>query len=144
LTFFGLTYGFTWLVLLPALLAARGLFALAVPDLGVIALAQFGPSFAALFLVWRKEGRSGVRHLLGRAFDLRIPAGWLSPTLLMPLALGATAAAPATRRSLRSTACCNGRTHAETVQHDSYAGRRYPSRSTPTGRSGGAHKRLIK
>src|SRR5215470_3175396 len=92
LAFFGLTYGFTWLVLLPALLAARGLIASPVPDLAFIALAQFGPSFAALLLVWREEGRSGVRHLLGRAFDLRIPARWLLPTLLVPLALGATAA----------------------------------------------------
>ena len=89
--FFGLTYGFTWLVLLPGLLAARGLITSPVPDLALIALAQFGPSLAAFLLVWRADGAAGARQLLVRAFDVRIAPRWLLPTLLLPPTLAAVA-----------------------------------------------------
>jgi membrane protease YdiL (CAAX protease family) len=89
--FFGLTYGFTWLVLLPGLLAARGLTASRLPDLALIALAQFGPSLAAFLLVWRGDGAAGARRLLVRTFDVRICPRWLLPILLLPPALAAAA-----------------------------------------------------
>src|ERR687886_2186321 len=79
--FFGLTYGFTWLVLLPGLLAARGLTASPLPDLALIALAQFGPSLAAFLLVRRADGAAGARRLLVRALDVRISLRWLLPSL---------------------------------------------------------------
>src|ERR671933_2668139 len=89
--FFGLTYGFTWLVLLPGLLAARGLIASPVPDLALIALAQFGPSLAAFLLTWQDDGAAGARRLLVRALDVHIAPRWLVATLLLPPTLAAVA-----------------------------------------------------
>ena len=91
--FFGLAYGFTWLICLPGVLAGQGLIALPVPTVALIAVAQFGPTLAAFLLAVRAEGRAGAKRLLGRALDWRIPARWLVTTLLLPPALAGLALA---------------------------------------------------
>ncbi len=76
-TFFAPAFGFTWLVCLPGVLAARGLITLPFSSLVLIALAQCGPSLAAGVLVYRAAGRPGVLTLLKRVLAWRIPLGWL-------------------------------------------------------------------
>ena len=99
--FFGLAYGFTWLICLPGVLAGQGLIALPVPTVALIAVAQFGPTLAAFLLAVRAEGRAGAKRLLGRVLDWRIPTRWLVTTLHLPpaltglaLALGLAGGAP--------------------------------------------------
>jgi hypothetical protein len=74
-------------MLLPALLPRVGLTASPLPDLALIAVARFGPSLAAVVLVFWAV----VRQLLVRALDVRISPRWQLPTLLLPPALAAAA-----------------------------------------------------
>ncbi|MGE5141163.1 MAG: lysostaphin resistance A-like protein [Rudaea sp.] len=89
--FIVLTYAFTWLILLPAVLAAFARQPLPFPLLLLVATAQFGPTVAAFILTWRAEGGHGALSLLKRAFDARIPLPWLLTIFLLPLAVGAIA-----------------------------------------------------
>lgn len=89
--FLALTFGWTWVILLPAALHSVTGLALPVPDILLIALAQFGPSVAAFILVIREDGKSGGLNLLKRAFDPRIPARWLAAIFLLPLGISAAA-----------------------------------------------------
>ncbi len=95
--FVALTYGFTWMVMLPGILASAGLLKLPIPTLAldylVLSVGQFGPSLVAMVLTWRSEGRRSAWALLARAWQFRIPARWLAVTLLGPLSLGAVAMA---------------------------------------------------
>lgn len=91
--FFALAFAFTWLVCLPGVLATWGRFSFPVPDLALAALAQFGPSLAALVLVAHQDGGDGVKRLLKRALHFRIPLPWLLATLVVPLVLTGSALA---------------------------------------------------
>ena len=86
-----ISFGFTWLILLPAVLAASGSLELPFPSILLVAIAQFGPSLAAFILVYRGNGKSGLIRLLKRAVDFRIPFRWLPAIILVPLALTGTA-----------------------------------------------------
>lgn len=90
-TFVVLTYAFTWLILLPAVLASAGLFTLPVPTLVPVAIAQFGPSLAAFLLVFRRDGKHGAAALFKRALSFHIPLRWLLMVFLVPLALAVAA-----------------------------------------------------
>lgn len=89
--FVAITYGFTWLILLPAVLSTFGALQLPFPILALVAIAQFGPSVAAFLLTFRAEGTRGALNLLKRAFDWRIPLRWLAAIFLLPLGVGAAA-----------------------------------------------------
>ena len=84
--YIAISFGFTWLVLLPAVLAASGLLEMPFPSVLLAAIAQFGPSLAAFILVYRANGKSGLIRLLRRAVDFRIPFRWLFAIFLVPLA----------------------------------------------------------
>ena len=86
-----LSFGFTWLILLPAVLAASGSLELPFPNILLVAIAQFGPSLAAFILVYRGSGKTGLIRLLKRAVDFRIPFRWLVAIVFVPLALAGTA-----------------------------------------------------
>ncbi len=86
-----ITFGFTWLIMLPAVLSTYGVFQLPFPVLVLIATAQFGPSVAAFVLTYRSEGTRGALGLLKRAFDFHIPWRWLAAIFLIPLLVGAGA-----------------------------------------------------
>lgn len=88
-----LTYGFTWLVLLPAILSVAMGVPLPLPALMLVAIAQFGPSLTAFILTYRHNGRRGVVGMLRRALDPRIPLRWLAVITLLPCLLGAAALA---------------------------------------------------
>jgi CAAX protease family protein len=96
--YFVLTYVVSWAFLIPsywALLnagwAQGGLDE--VPPLAFVGLiGAFGPTLAALFLSWQKDGRHGVRTLLRRVLVWRVQIVWylfalLVPTLLFLIAL---------------------------------------------------------
>lgn len=89
--FLAITYAFTWLVLLPAVLASFGMFTLPLPLLALVAIAQFGPSLAAFILVYRQNGTQGVAGLFKRALNFHIPLRWLLAIFVLPLALGGVA-----------------------------------------------------
>jgi len=89
--FLVITFGFTWLILLPGVLASLGLFVLPFPIYGLVAVAQFGPSLTAFFLTYRREGKAGVRQLFKRALNYHIAWKWLAVIFLFPLALGGIA-----------------------------------------------------
>ncbi len=95
--FVALTFAFSWLLLLPGVLASAGLLALPIPTVALnytlLTVAQFGPTLMAFVLTWRTDGRRGAGALLRRAWNVRIPIRWLAVTLLGPLALGAGAMA---------------------------------------------------
>jgi uncharacterized protein len=86
-----ITFGFTWLVCLPGVLAARGLIVLPIPAMLLVASAQFGPSLAAFLLVYKQAGGAAIRRLFKRAWAWQISLRWLLPTLFLPplLAVGA-------------------------------------------------------
>ena len=83
-TFLLITFGFTWLILLPGVLASFGLFELQLPMYALVAVAQFGPSLTAFFLTYRSDGKAGTIQLLKRAFNFHIPWKWLAAIFLIP------------------------------------------------------------
>jgi uncharacterized protein len=91
--FLAITFGFTWLILLPGILASRGLFVLPLPMYALVAVAQFGPSLTAFFLTYRSEGKAGAQQLLKRALNFRIPWKWLAVIFLLEPALAGLALA---------------------------------------------------
>ena len=94
LTFFSVTFGWTWGLWAIVTLRGLGLTGLG----GVMLLASaFGPSLAAVITVLTFEGKAGFGHWLKRSLHLRV--GWLwyalalfAPPLLILSALGIYAA----------------------------------------------------
>lgn len=91
IAFVVLAYGLTWALTIPFVYCWRVLldqeFA---PWLLVFFPAPFGPTFAALIMAWRLEGRSGVRRLLARLKIWRVGVSpWLAALFLSPLVVAA-------------------------------------------------------
>jgi membrane protease YdiL (CAAX protease family) len=86
-----ITFAFTWLILLPGVLASRGLFKLPLPLYALVGLAQFGPSLTAFALTLHHEGKAGAGQLLKRAFNFHIPWRWLALIFVVPLAVDGVA-----------------------------------------------------
>lgn len=78
--FFLLTFAFSWAIWLPKVLAAQGLSTglEGLPEVGA-----FGPTVAAVVLVYLHGGRAGVKRLLGRVLDASFGARWLLASLLL-------------------------------------------------------------
>lgn len=93
IAFFLLAFGISWLVWIPAALAARGLISFPLSSSVVGLLGSFGPSLAALLVTAVIAGLSGLRQLLGRLFIWRVNWRWYLFVLLWPavLSLAATA-----------------------------------------------------
>jgi uncharacterized protein len=89
--FLAITFGFTWLILSPGVLAYFGFLKLPFPSIALAALAQFGPSLAAFLLAGIYEGKAGISRLLKRAVDFHLQFRWLVTVLLIPLCVGAAA-----------------------------------------------------
>jgi uncharacterized protein len=90
-TFVLITFTFTWLILLPGILSSKGIFDLPIPIYALVAVAQFGPSLTALFMIRRHEGKPGAIRFLKRALNFRIPFRWLAFIFLFPPAVNAVA-----------------------------------------------------
>jgi membrane protease YdiL (CAAX protease family) len=80
--FFIITFAFSWILWLPQVLKFNGFPEW--PD--VVGLpgmfAPFGPAFAAFLLVWRNEGKGGLKELWLRGWRLKFDKKWLLPALL--------------------------------------------------------------
>ena len=81
--FFVITFAFSWLLWLPQVLKFNGFSEL--PDIvGLPGMfAPFGPAVAAFFLVWREDGKDGVKALWLRGWRLNFGKIWLFPALLL-------------------------------------------------------------
>ncbi|MEZ4591428.1 MAG: CPBP family intramembrane glutamic endopeptidase [Chloroflexota bacterium] len=81
--FLGLTFLISWLLWLPPLLKSTRLPTL--PDIAGLPgmFAPFGPMIAAFWLTYHENGRSGVKALWQRAWQLRFDKKWLLPTILL-------------------------------------------------------------
>lgn len=86
ITFFALTFAWSWTWWLAAFLAGEGPARFFT---GLIA--AFGPTLAAFLLTHRAEGGAGVRRLLRRGITLRARPGWLLAILLFWPALAGLA-----------------------------------------------------
>jgi len=89
--YFVIAFGFSWVIWLPAVLAARGLFELPIPEMVLAGIGSFGPSVAAFYLTCRNRGKKGVKTLIKRALNFRIPLKWLAAIFVLPLAITAAA-----------------------------------------------------
>ena len=79
-----LAYALTWALTIPFVYCWRVVLERELaPWLLIFFPAPFGPTFAALIMAWRLEGRGGVRRLLGRFLIWRVGAGpWLAALFL--------------------------------------------------------------
>lgn len=78
--FVALTFGFSWVIWLPKVLAANGVSTglEGLPEVGA-----FGPTVAALVLVYRHGGWLAVKRLFGRVFDTGFAKRWYLVALLL-------------------------------------------------------------
>ena len=95
LAFVLLAYGLTWALTIPFVVCWRVVLEREfAPWLLIFFPAPFGPTFAALIMAWRLEGRHGVRRLVDRFRIWRVgPGAWLVALLLSPLVVAAAAVA---------------------------------------------------
>ena len=87
-SFFLITFVFSWLFWVPQALAANGVvLPTAVTNFlaSPFNLAAFGPLVAAILLTLTNDGWKGVFGLLRRGVDLRFKKVWLVPIFLLPV-----------------------------------------------------------
>lgn len=89
--YFLLAFGFTWFILLPGVLASYQIIKLPFPNILLVAIAQFGPTLAAFYLTFKRNGKAGILSLIKQALNFRIPFFWATIIFLLPLALSASA-----------------------------------------------------
>lgn len=93
LAFFILTFICSWLLWLPFVLAGFGVIQLpeSVSSLMTLAvmLGAFGPLLAAIILIVRKDGRSGVKKFFRTAFNFRVKPIYYVLAFLLPLLITA-------------------------------------------------------
>ena len=58
--YFLLAFGFTWFILLPGVLASYQIIKLPFPNILLVAIAQFGPTLAAFYLTFKRNGKAGI------------------------------------------------------------------------------------
>ena len=81
--FFVITFLFSWLLWLPQVLKFNGFSEW--PDIvGLPGMfAPFGPAVAAFYLVWKQDGKDGMKALWQRGWKLNFKKSWLLPALLI-------------------------------------------------------------
>jgi len=89
--YFVIAFAFSWIVWLPGVLAAQGLFELPLPELALAGIGAFGPFVAAFYLTGRSQGKAGVKTLIKRALNFRIPFKWVAAIFVIHLAVTAAA-----------------------------------------------------
>jgi membrane protease YdiL (CAAX protease family) len=82
LLFFVLACGYSWIGFFLFGLGRAGLLPFPVPG-EVPLLFEYGPSLAAVYLVWRERGGAGVRALLARGLQWRVRLRWYLVVLLL-------------------------------------------------------------
>lgn len=90
--YFVLAYALTWAFTIPFVIAWHAVLDQSFAPWALVFIpAPFGPTFAALILVARRAGRSGVRSLLRKLLIWRVPAGWYAFALVTPILVVAAA-----------------------------------------------------
>lgn len=73
--FFLMTFGLTWLFWIPDALGKRGILPNTIwTNLGF--LGAFGPMIVALFLLYREEGKEGIKKMLNKVMDTSFDKKW--------------------------------------------------------------------
>jgi membrane protease YdiL (CAAX protease family) len=85
------TFAFSWLSWLPAVLETSGVLRLPIPTEAFFLLGIFGPLVGAIAATVRRSGWTAARLLLARAIDVRIGAAWWLLILIIPPVLSAMA-----------------------------------------------------
>ena len=85
--YFALTFGFSWLVWLPAILGSAGIIPFPAERYsGTLSLlGLFGPMFGACTLTYRADGWAGLSRLFGGLFRVRFRWVWWGAIILVPL-----------------------------------------------------------
>jgi membrane protease YdiL (CAAX protease family) len=91
--FFALAYVFAWLLLVPAMLGARGLIPVTVPPVLLIFPLGYTPALAALAVAWLGDGGAGVRRLGAGLLRWRVGLAWYLVAAAGPPALFSAALA---------------------------------------------------
>jgi uncharacterized protein len=93
--FFALSFGFSWLVWLPAVLANLGVVSFpwsAGAMGGTLSLAGlFGPMFSACVLTYRDGGGAGLLRYLGRLGNFHVRSVWWAVIIVLPTGIQAVA-----------------------------------------------------
>lgn len=85
--FFILAFGITWVIWLPGLLDAWGIFDLPVPFIVFFFIGTWGPFLAASIVIFRAEKWAGVKLFWKKGFSFPKTKGWLWPIIVIPLLL---------------------------------------------------------
>lgn len=85
--FFGLAFGISWAVWIPAALASHGLFPVILDTTLSGLLGAFGPFFAALITAAIFDGRAGFYQLWTRLITWRVGLRWYAFVLAWPALL---------------------------------------------------------
>lgn len=90
--FFLLAFLFSWLMWLPGILISHHIISadatvLITPTIATVLkwLGGLGPSVAAMYLVLRQQGKTGIRNLFRRVRDWRLGVWYFPAMLLLPL-----------------------------------------------------------
>ncbi len=94
-SFFIITFAFSWLLWLPYVLWGLGVIRLSETLASMMTLAvmigAFGPLLAAVILIGRKGGKPGIKQYFRNAFSFRVKFKYYAIALLLPLVLTALA-----------------------------------------------------
>jgi len=86
-----LTFGFSWILWLPGLALTYGMIAPSKSWTTITNIAQWlggiGPSFAALVLIIKEEGKIGVKDIFKKAFQFKLGYWYLPLFLILPVAV---------------------------------------------------------
>ncbi len=77
-------FGFTWSILVLAILAVRGVISLPLSSVALVSMATLGPTLAAISVTVRESGSAGVRALLGQVLRWRVHPVWYAIALIGP------------------------------------------------------------
>jgi len=92
--FFLLTFAYSWLLWLPSILSGWGVempFDIITYTSVVVPIGAFAPLLSAITLIFRKEGWSGVKAFLRKAFDFRAKPLYYILVFLLPIVIHAIA-----------------------------------------------------
>jgi membrane protease YdiL (CAAX protease family) len=88
LKFFLLTFAYSWIIWIPSVLDGLGIqlpFSVTEYSIVVVIIGAFAPLLAAITLVYREEGRQGIKAFFRQVLDFKIKPIYLILALALPL-----------------------------------------------------------
>ena len=86
--FFLLTFAYSWIIWIPSVLDGLGIqlpFSVTEYSIVVVIIGAFAPLLAAITLVYREEGRQGIKAFFRQVLDFKIKPIYLILALALPL-----------------------------------------------------------